>query len=255
MDIGSIVIRKKYNGDIIFKILNINNNIALLSGVFIRIIADAPISDLNEVLNSEFEKNSLEEINYKNRIVEQYKGKIDHITGKILHYDSDNEYLNKCLDLYKSIGIYANGILSKEELIKDRVLKDINKYRPNIVIITGHDSFNGKDKKDLNNYKNSIHFMNSVLKIREKYSLDDIYVFAGACSSNLEAIIASGANSASSINREKIEAYDPALVAILAAITPINQIIDILSISRVSKLKKVNIGGVESYGKMRLLVR
>lgn len=255
MEIGSIVVRKKYNGDIIFKIVNITDNNALLIGIFIRLIADAPISDLEVVLDSDIERNNLEELNYKNRIIEQYKGKIAHLTGKILHYDSDKEYLDKCLDLYKSIGLYAKGIFDKEGNIKDRILNDINIYRPNIVVLTGHDSYNGKGVNDINNYRNTSNFMDSIIKIREKYSLDEIYVFAGACGSNLEALIASGANSASAINREKIEAYDPALIAILAAITPFNQIIDIDIMDKVSKLKKRAIGGVESFGKMRLLVR
>lgn len=255
MEIGSIVVRKKYNGDIIFKIIDITDDKALLAGIFVRLIADALISDLELVLNSDIEKKNIEEQNYKNRIIEQYKGKIAHLPGKILHYDSDKEYLDKCLDLYKSIGLYAKGILANESDIKNRILKDINIYRPNIIVLTGHDSYNGRGINDINNYRNTSNFMDSLIKIREKYSLDEIYVFAGACGSNLEALIAAGANSASAINREKIEAYDPALIAVLAAITPFNQIIDIEIMEKISKLKKRIIGGIESFGKMRLLVR
>ena len=71
MEIGSIVVRKKYNGDIIFKIVDITDNNALLIGIFIRLIADAPISDLELVLDSDIEKKNSEELNYKNRIIEQ----------------------------------------------------------------------------------------------------------------------------------------------------------------------------------------
>ena len=97
--------------------------------------------------------------------------------------------------------------------------------------------------------------MKAVIKIREYYSLDDICVYAGACGSNFEALIASGANFASSIDRKNIEAYDPAIVAILAAITPFDRIIDIQNVYSFSKMKKGGIGGIETYGKMRLLVK
>ena len=40
----------------------------------------------------------------------------------------------------------------------------------------------------------------------------------------------------------------------MAAITPINQIIDIDDIYAYSKMDRGSIGGVESYGKMRLLL-
>ena len=97
--------------------------------------------------------------------------------------------------------------------------------------------------------------MKAIIKVREYYSLDDICIFAGACGSNFEALIASGANFASSIDRQNIEAYDPAIVAILSAITPFNQVIDIKSVNDYSILKNKSIGGIETYGKMRLLIR
>ena len=103
------------------------------------------------------------------------------------------------------------------------------------------------------NYKNTLNFMKSIVKIREKFSLDDICIFAGACGSNAEALIASGANFASSFDRKNIESLDPAIVAVLAAITPFNQVIDINNLYNFSKMKKGSIGGIETYGKMRLL--
>ena len=82
-----------------------------------------------------------------------------------------------------------------------------------------------------------------------------IAIFASGSGSNFEALIASGANFASSIDRNNIEAYDPAIVGILAAITPITEIINIDDIYNYSKLDYKSIGGVETYGKMRLLMR
>ncbi len=255
LNVGDLVGRKSYNCDVIFKITRINNDIADLSGVYVRLYADSDINDLILIDSNELEKRKEESLRSKRIIVEEYKEKMNHITGKILHLDSDIEYLNKCMELYKELNIYANGILIDESEINQKIIELIKKYRPNIVVITGHDSFNKKDIKELKNYKNSINFMKAIIKVREYYSLDDICIFAGACGSNFEALIASGANFASSIDRQNIEAYDPAIVAILSAITPFNQVIDIKSVNDYSILKNKSIGGIETYGKMRLLIR
>lgn len=252
---GDIVTRKSYNNDIVFVIHEIIDSIAILQGVYVRLVADSSLLDLQIVDDSLLSRYEQEDINYQNNIIESYKDRISHITGKILHFDSDQLYLNKCLSLYKSLNIYAYGIVLNESDFVNNVIKYIKKIRPNIIVLTGHDSYNKKGLNDLNNYKNTINYMNAVIKIREYYSLDDICIFAGACSSNFEALIASGANFASSIDRNNIEAYDPAIMAVLAAITPFNQIIDINSLYNFSKMKKGSIGGIETYGKMRLLIK
>lgn len=41
----------------------------------------------------------------------------------------------------------------------------------------------------------------------------------------------------------------------MVAITPFNQIVDIGNIYNFSKMKKGSIGGIETYGKMRLLLK
>jgi spore coat assembly protein len=204
----------------------------------------------DELLRQE-EKNT----NAENIIVNEYKKQISHITGKILHFDSDPVYLKRCIDLYKKLGIYSCGVITDEDSMSGVVLDYINKIRPNIVILTGHDSYNNKGLYDLNNYRNSKAFIKAIAKIRERYSIDDICIYAGACGSNFEALIAAGANFASSIDRKNIEAYDPAIIGILAAVTPITKIIDVSQIYNYSKLDYKTIGGVETYGKMRLLMR
>ena len=104
------------------------------------------------------------------------------------------------------------------------------------------------------NYKNTINFIKTVDVIRTYYGPERIFIYAGACGSNAESLIAAGANFASSFDRKNIEAYDPAIVAIMAAITPFNEIINIDDIYSYSKMEKGSIGGIESYGKMRLLL-
>ena len=52
-NIGDLVTRTSHNNDTIFKIIDINNNIAILKGVNIRLIADSDINDLNPVKKDE----------------------------------------------------------------------------------------------------------------------------------------------------------------------------------------------------------
>lgn len=252
---GDIVARYSHNLDIIFVVHEIIDNTAVLQGVYVRLVADADISDLKLVEKSILERYEQEDISYQKSLIESYKSNIGHITGKILHLDSDSGYLNKCLKLYKALNIYAYGVSIKEEELHINVIDLIKRIRPNIVILTGHDSYNNKEITDLKNYKNTINFIKAIVKIREYYSLDDICIYAGACGSNFEALIASGANFASSIDRNNIEAYDPAIVGILASVTPMTKTIDIENLYNFSKMKKGSIGGVETYGKMRLLIK
>lgn len=233
----------------------IEGNIAYLQGLYIRLVADSDLSDLVPVEPSSLERYKESKLEYEKSIIASYKKKIGHITGKILHLDSDPFYLTKCLNLYKTLGIYAYGVELNEAQMADQILGYIQKIRPNIIVITGHDSYNNRGLDDLRNYKNTIHFIKTITQIRSKYDLDDICIFAGACGSNAESLIAAGANFASSFDRKNIEAFDPAIVAIMVAITPFNQIVDIENIYNFSKMQKGSIGGIESYGKMRLLVR
>ena len=255
MKVGDIVGRVSYNKDIIFVISQIKGNTAYLQGLYVRLLADSDVSDLvliDEVSLSRYKESKRE---YEERLISSCKNKVEHITGKILHFDSDPFYLSKCLKLYKSLGIYACGVELDESDMEKNIIDYLKKTRANIVVITGHDSYNNNDREDLSNYKNTLHFLKTVIKIRSEYDIDDVFIYAGACGSNAEALIAAGANFVSSFDRKNIEAYDPAIVAIMVAITPFNQIISIDDIYTFSKMEKGSIGGIESYGKMRLLVK
>lgn len=254
MQKGDIVSRISHHHDIIFVITSIDGEKAYLRGLYVRLVADSALSDLilvDETYLSRYNESKLE---YEKNIIASYKKKIGHITGKILHLDSDPFYLTKCMNLYKALGIYAYGVEVNEQQMKDQILGYIQKIRPNIIVLTGHDSYNKRGLDDLRNYKNTIHFIKTVMQIRSQYGLDDICIYAGACGSNAESLIAAGANFASSFDRNNIEAFDPAIVAIMVAITPFNQIVDIENLYNFSKMQKGSIGGIESFGKMRLLV-
>ena len=251
--VNDYVSRISHNHDIIFRILRIDNNIAILEGFEKRLIANAFLSDLIVV-----DINRIKEV--ENTSKDRIKGikKLSrhkmHMTGKILHVDADKTYLDKCLALYNDLGLPAYGVYMREELIKDNILLLIDELDPDVVVLTGHDSYNKNGIKELSNYRNTIDYVEAVKQIRKHYSKDHIFVFAGACQSNFEAIMASGANFASSPKRVNIDAYDPAVVAIKAATTPFNSIVNIDEIKDLLEAKKEGISGVESYGKMRMFM-
>ena len=86
--IGDVVSRKKYGNDILFKIDKIVGNKVFLKGLEIRLYADANIEDiaLSGIPKKKEEITSLRNLNTNDYF---------YIPGKILHIDSDNEYLYK----------------------------------------------------------------------------------------------------------------------------------------------------------------
>ena len=49
MNIGDLVVRKKYQRDIVFEIYRIEKDLAYLKGVEVRLVADSPLDDLEVV--------------------------------------------------------------------------------------------------------------------------------------------------------------------------------------------------------------
>ena len=71
----------------------------------------------------------------------------------------------------------------------------------------------GKNYEDINNYRNSRYFAQTVRNIRKNSKNKDLVIFAGACQSYYEALIAEGANFASSPAWILIDFIDPLVVA------------------------------------------
>ena len=68
----------------------------------------------------------------------------------------------------------------------------IDEYRPDILVITGHDAYSKTkgEMQDLNAYRHSRHFAQTVREARRKNpSLDNLVIFAGACQSHFESLI------------------------------------------------------------------
>lgn len=256
IQIGDLVKRKSYDCDIIFEVTAIEGELAILYGKTVRLIADAPLDDLVLVSDDEIRKAEEEE----EQLIETIKLEEENwnrqrfLTGKILHVDGDERYMNKCLDLYKKLNIYAIGVRIKETQIPVAILKYIRFFNPDIVVITGHDSFNRKEIENIDNYRHSKYFIEATKKIREKYPvINQPIIIAGACQSHFEALISAGANFASSPNRVNIKSLDPAIIAIKCATTPINRFIRVMDTIEKTSNKSEGIGGIESFGTMKTL--
>ena len=250
MDIkkGDYVSRKSYNNDIIFKVLNIKDEIYYLKGHDVRLYADS----FKEDLVKEELRESKEDLSEENDDM-NLRGDFFYLPAKILHIDGDSEYLDRCLKYYQNQNVYAVGKKISEDKIYQEIIPLLEEYKPDIVIITGHDAYLRKrgNKDDISNYKNSLNFINAV-KMARKYekSHDKLVIIAGACQSDYEELIKAGANFASSPKRINIHALDPAIIASNIALTERNKEIDLITLLEKTKYGKDGMGGLKSNGLM-----
>ena len=250
-DIGDLVTRNSYNNDIVFIITDIIDNIYYLKGANVRLKADSFKEDLVK-----FDKEDIEEKEFETRVKPNTNLNRDdyfYLPGKILHIDSDLDYLNRCLEYYKEANIWAVGINENEENVPLYIKDWLNEYNPNIIVITGHDA--NKKKKgsqdNINAYKNSSNFVKAIKEARKfEKSHDKLIIIAGACQSDYEELIKAGANFASSPKRINIHALDPAIIATKMSLSDVNQDIDLKGIIENTKYGKNGIGGVITKGTM-----
>ena len=251
-NIGDIVTRISYKHDILFKIINFDGNKAYLKGVDVRLFADSNIDDLVKSNNDHHSSDS-KIINENLRDLNLDRSNYFYLPGKILHIDGDEEYLDRCMNFYKGIGIKAKGITITEIEMPNKILDLIKKYKPDIIVITGHDAYFSKknDINDLNNYQNTSNFIAAIKEVRKyEKNQDKLIVVAGACQSNYEELIKAGANFASSPKRINIHALDPAIIAASLALSDKNKCIDLISLIEKTKYGSDGIGGIITNGTM-----
>lgn len=277
MKVGDVVVRKSYNKDVAFKIIDIqeseSGNIYKLKGINLRILADSPENDLelvNDINSSEKElilnrkvnnsiKNILANRENINRLYRkpreiQIKEMAFGRPGKILHIDGDADYLEVCLKVYKQLSLETVGKVIPEKEQPSQVVKLVKEIRPDIVVITGHDSMTKDitDYTDLKNYKNSRYYVESVTALRNyEPNYDDLVIFAGACQSCYEAILDSGANFASSPSRVLIHCLDPVFVCEKIAYTSLEKVVSIQDAIENTITRTKGIGGLQTRGKYR----
>ncbi len=245
--VGDLVTRISHNNDIIFRITSIDNEICYLKGEFIRLSADSLLNDLVHYNDEDKEEKEFEERLYEDKL--DLRDEYFYLPGKILHIDGDIDYLNKCLNYYKKINIWAKGILNKEEDISINIKNYLEEYNPNIVVITGHDAFYKKDST----YKNSDNFIKAIKEARKyEKSHEKLIIIAGACQSNYEELIKAGANFASSPKRINIHALDPAIVASKLSLSSISEDINLKEILDKTKYGSKGMGGIVTKGTMHI---
>jgi len=248
-NIGDLVTRNSYHNDVVFRITDIDNDIAILEGVNIRLSADSNLSDLKKEENIDNDDDVLlDRFGEKELNRSQYF----YLPGKVLHIDADKDYLKRCMNFYEKINIKAKGIRLKESEIKDHISSLLDEYKPDILVITGHDAYYKKmgNEEDNKNYKNTVNFIEAVRVARKNYSHENLIIIAGACQSNYEELIKAGANFASSPKRINIHALDPAIIASSLALSDHNKPIDLLNILDKTKYGKDGMGGIITNGTM-----
>jgi spore coat assembly protein len=267
--VGDIVARRSHQQDIFFCIHRLQNEykgerLVVLKGLNLRLLADAPVSDLVlksplEVANYAREDNKmiyrkLHKLTCQRKTEQEDLKDFFEIPGRVLQLDGDQEYLNQCIKTYKQMGIEAKGIC-KSEIEQPKVIRKILQENPtDILVLTGHDGFiNGKkDFHSLDSYRSSRYFVESVQEARRfQHNRDALVIFAGACQSNYEAILSAGANFASSPKRMLIHAFDPVFIVERIAFTPTDQIVSVKDILMHTITGTDGVGGVETRGQMR----
>lgn len=275
---GDLVTRKSYHNDIIFRVQSTNGPLVKLIGEHIRLEADADMQDLQIVTGAEYHRRKEQvdqQESYSYRLFRQdyrllketreSEAGNGYTTGKesnyfqipprILHVDGDQLFLKKCIALYEQLGLQVHGQYLHEKEMPGQIMSLIEKVHPEIVVITGHDSYS-KAKgttRDLEAYRHSRYFVEAVRNIRQKYpNFDQMVVFAGACQSHFESLIKAGANFASSPERVNIHAIDPVYVAARVAYTSFMDHINIWEVIRNTISGESGLGGVETRGLLRI---
>ena len=245
--IGDYVTRNSYNNDIVFKVIDIKDNIAILSGVCVRLSADSSIDDL--VIYNDNVDDDLD-IDYYGDYKTLDRGEFFYLPGRVLHIDGDSDFLEKCMKFYKKNKIKAYGVYEDESKLPYNIYKYLEKYNPDILVITGHDAMYRK-RRSIGSYKNTDNFVKAVKEARRyEKSHEKLLIIAGACQSNYEELIKAGANFASSPKRINIHALDPAIIASSLAFSDKNDNIDLIKILEKTKYGVEGMGGIITKGTM-----
>jgi spore coat assembly protein len=277
LQVGDIVTRKSHGCDMLFQLIDINQEkqIGSLIGLDYRLMADAPLSDLVKMSDEEVRK-MREHCEQKHlesmRLIEQERRssrernswlQINHTSemggsfdwpGKVLHIDGDKNFLKKCLAVYQQLKVPAVGYHFMEKDFPAQVVSLLEKHSPDILVLTGHDALQSKrgPADDLNSYRHSKYFVQAVEKARIfQQSKDSLVIFAGACQSHFEAILNAGANFASSPKRINIHTLDPVYIAEKVAYTSIQQSINVFDMVKNTITGIEGLGGLETKGCFR----
>lgn len=263
--IGDLVARKSYGGDNPFvvtgmKIKDGSKIVYELKGLLYRIAADAYPEDLTVLDPGEVTGKISRDIRLAGKSSRTNKmfrplslfQKWRRKPGRILHIDSSKEFSEKCVKFYQDGGVQAVAHVAEEREQPEIVENLLKKWRPDILVLTGHDGLKkGAPKDSLESYRNSRYFVKSVRKARTvQPEKDKLCIFAGACQSYFEAIMAEGANFGSSPGRILIHALDPGIVSEKVALTDRSKMVTPSEIAELTVSGPEGIGGINTRGHM-----
>jgi sporulation peptidase YabG len=275
---GDLVFRKSYGGDVLFRIEAVRADLAILKGTDYRLLADAPLPDLSIVSDPE-STNAVRQVRIKvkeslskmrtdqerraiqapetKRMAQQPNSPYFEMPGKVLHLDGDINYLKKSMQLYHTMNVPSHGLYVHESQMASMLYRLLPQYKPDIVVITGHDGVLKQrmpsEIYSLTSYKNSQNFVNAVRVAREyEKNRDGLIIVAGACQSHYEALLQAGSNFASSPGRILIHALDPVYIAIKASYTSIRETIDLPDAIQGTISGIEGVGGIETVGRYRI---
>ncbi|MBM0067802.1 sporulation peptidase YabG [Alkalicoccobacillus gibsonii] len=274
--VGDIVTRHSYQNDMLFRILELTDQTAMLAGEEMRLLADAPLDDLLPV--SDIDKRKRRELGKQKEDVSYRLFRQDaklmkkrneyaatsgyesdasffELRGRVLHLDGDAFYLQRCTELYERFGVPVYGVHLDEKKMPDQIASLLEMVQPDIVVITGHDAYleTRGNRDDLRAYRHTKYFAECV-RIARKYcaNRDQLIIFAGACQSHFETLIKAGANFASSPDRVNIHALDPVYIASKVSQTSYLDAIKLWEVLRNTITGEKGLGGIETKGIMRL---
>lgn len=170
----------------------------------------------------------------------------------ILHLDGDRKYSKRAINYYNNLNLKAIVENIPENNQPAKVIGLLEKYKPDILVATGHDKMykKGQDLYKISNYKNSKYFIETV-KLARKWEMSEekLIIFAGACESLYEEIMLAGANFASSPSRIMVEYRDPLVIASKIAFTNSNTFLNMNDLLPYLKSNYNGIGGNRAKGK------
>ena len=117
-NVGDYVTRISHNHDLIFRIKEINNDVAILEGINIRLVADASLDDLKKYDEKRIDIDEEDMIFYE-KMQDSFDFNRDqyfYLPGKVLHIDTDNLINNNLTNPYKirkNINFRFNNNLKK----------------------------------------------------------------------------------------------------------------------------------------------
>ncbi len=262
---GDIVRLDRHGQQLLYKVVDIDNEKVLLKGLLNRTSLvlsreDTKLEVISESDTANFAQNAIKANEAKiKEILKERNNNLpknkSFMKPKLLHIDADENYLAICMKFYEVMGIEAYGYVFDEPTQPRRVRELLKKHAPDILVVTGHDvDRDDNNVYEVKDYENSTYYVETTKQARlYEPSKNGLVIIAGACQSDYERIMGAGANFASSPARIMIDVLDPCYVAERVAYTYFTNTVTPEEAVKYTTTKTKGIGGIETSGVLHLL--